>query len=112
MAKLSKRNRAIREKVEAGKLYPVEEAVALLAELSAVKFKESVDVAVNLGVDPRKSDQNVRGASVLPHGTGKTVRVACLLKALKPKKRKKRAQTLSVSMTWPRRFRRVNSILT
>ena len=76
MAKLSKRTRAIREKVEAGKLYQVEEAVALLAELSTVKFKESLDVAVNLGVDPRKSDQNVRGASVLPHGTGKTVRVA------------------------------------
>ena len=64
MAKLSKRTRAIREKVEAGKLYQVEEAVALLAELSTVKFKESLDVAVNLGVDPRKSDQNVRGASV------------------------------------------------
>ena len=62
-------------KVEAGKLYQVEEAVALLTELSGVKFKESVDVAVNLGVDPRKSDQNVRGASVLPHGTGKTARV-------------------------------------
>ena len=56
MAKLSKRTRAIREKVEAGKLYQVEEAVALLAELSTVKFKESLDVAVNLGVDPRKSE--------------------------------------------------------
>ena len=75
MAKLSKRTRAIREKVEAGKLYQVEEAVALLAELSTVKFKESLDVAVNLGVDPRKSDQNVRGASVLPHGARACVRV-------------------------------------
>ncbi len=88
MAKLSKRNRAIREKVEAGKLYPVEEAVALLAELSAVKFKESVDVAVNLGVDPRKSDQNVRGASVLPHGTGKTVRVAVFAQGAKAEEAK------------------------
>jgi|TARA_R110002073_G_scaffold191545_1_gene350257 large subunit ribosomal protein L1 len=76
MAKLTKRTRAIREKVEAGKMYAVQDAVALLTELSGVKFKESIDVSVNLGVDPRKSDQNVRGASVLPHGTGKTVRVA------------------------------------
>ena len=76
MAKLSKRARMIREKIESGKFYAVDEAVNLLTELSKVKFKESIDVAVNLGVDPRKSDQNVRGASVLPHGTGKTVRVA------------------------------------
>ena len=76
MAKLSKRAKAIREKIEAGKFYAVEDAVTLLTDLSKVKFKESIDVAVNLGVDPRKSDQNVRGASVLPHGTGKTVRVA------------------------------------
>lgn len=76
MAKLSKRTRAIREKLEPGKLYPVEEAFSLLKELSAVKFAESVEVAVNLGVDPRKSDQVVRGATVLPNGTGKSVRVA------------------------------------
>ena len=88
MAKLSKRTRAIREKVEAGKLYQVEEAVALLAELSTVKFKESLDVAVNLGVDPRKSDQNVRGASVLPHGTGKTVRVAVFAQGAKAEEAK------------------------
>lgn len=76
MAKLSKRMRAIREKIQAGRQYPVEEAVALLKETSSVKFSESLDVAVNLGVDPRKSDQVVRGATVLPHGTGKSVRVA------------------------------------
>ncbi|WP_414500605.1 MULTISPECIES: 50S ribosomal protein L1 [unclassified Zymobacter] len=76
MAKLTKRMKAIREKVDANKQYSVEEAVALLAELSSVKFKESVDVAVNLGVDPRKSDQVVRGATVMPNGTGKDVRVA------------------------------------
>ena len=76
MAKLTKRARAIQEKVTPGKQYPLEEAVALLQELSSVKFKESVDVSVNLGVDPRKSDQAVRGATVLPNGTGKTVRVA------------------------------------
>jgi large subunit ribosomal protein L1 len=76
MAKLSKRQKAIREKVDATKLYAPEEAFALLKELSSVKFAESVDVAVNLGVDPRKSDQVVRGSTVLPNGTGKTVRVA------------------------------------
>jgi large subunit ribosomal protein L1 len=76
MAKLTKRQKAIREKVEAGKLYGAEDAVTLLAELSTVKFAESVDVAINLGVDPRKSDQVVRGSTVLPHGTGKEVRVA------------------------------------
>jgi large subunit ribosomal protein L1 len=76
MAKLTKRAKAIREKLEAGKIYPAEEAFELLKALSTVKFSESVDVSVNLGVDARKSDQVVRGASVLPHGTGKTVRVA------------------------------------
>jgi len=76
MAKLTKRQKAIASKVEAGKVYNFEEAATLLAELSAVKFTESFDVAVNLGVDPRKSDQVVRSATVLPHGTGKTVRVA------------------------------------
>jgi large subunit ribosomal protein L1 len=76
MARLSKRTRAIREKVETGKLYGAEEAFALLKDLSTVKFTESVDVAVNLGVDPRKSDQVVRGSTVLPNGIGKTVRVA------------------------------------
>ncbi len=76
MAKLSKRVKAINEKVEAGKLYPAEEAFALLKDVSSVKFSESVDVAINLGVDSRKSDQVVRGASVLPNGTGKDVRVA------------------------------------
>ncbi len=76
MAKLSKRMRAIREKVEPGKFYAVDEALGLLKELSSVKFDESVEVSVNLGVDPRKSDQVVRGSTVLPKGTGKTVRVA------------------------------------
>jgi large subunit ribosomal protein L1 len=76
MSKLSKRTRAIREKVEKTRVYPAEEAFGLLKELSRVKFRESVDVAVNLGVDPRKSDQVVRGATVLPNGIGKDVRVA------------------------------------
>lgn len=76
MAKLSKRQKAIRERVERGRAYLADEAFSLLKELSNVKFNESVDVAVNLGVDPRKSDQVVRGSTVLPHGIGKTVRVA------------------------------------
>lgn len=76
MAKLSKRLRAIREKVDSNKQYPIADALALLKELSSVKFTETVDVAVNLGIDPRKSDQVVRGATTLPNGTGKDVRVA------------------------------------
>ncbi|ATG91818.1 50S ribosomal protein L1 [Methylomonas koyamae] len=76
MAKISKKAKAIKEKVVRSKQYSVSEAVSLLKEFANSKFDESVDVSVNLGVDPRKSDQNVRGASVLPHGTGKTVRVA------------------------------------
>ena len=76
MAKVSKRIKALREKIEIGKFYSIEEAVNLLTETSGVKFKESFDVSVNLGVDPRKSDQVVRGATALPNGTGKETRVA------------------------------------
>ena len=76
MAKPSKRMRAIAAKVVVGKAYEVGEAVDVLNSVSKTKFKESIDVAVNLGVDPRKSDQAVRGATTLPHGTGKTTRVA------------------------------------
>ena len=76
MAQLSKRAKAIREKLEPGKAYAIEDALALLKDLPPAKFAESVDVSVNLGVDARKSDQAVRSATVLPNGTGKTVRVA------------------------------------
>jgi large subunit ribosomal protein L1 len=76
MAGISKRFRQISEKLDPARQYPVDEALALLKELSTVRFDESVDVSVNLGVDTRKSDQVVRGATVLPNGTGKTVRVA------------------------------------
>ena len=76
MAKLTKRQKAIVAAIEANKVYTLDEAVTVLNGLPAVKFKESLDVAVNLGVDPRKSDQVVRGATTLPAGTGKTVRVA------------------------------------
>ena len=75
MAKLSKRRRAINEKIVAGKSYAIDDALTLIKELSTVKFPETVDVAINLGIDPRKSDQIVRGATTLPHGSGKQVRV-------------------------------------
>ena len=70
MAKLTKRRRAINEQFDRTKAYAVNDAVALLSGFAKAKFKESIDVAVNLGVDPRKSDQVVRGATTLPHGTG------------------------------------------
>jgi large subunit ribosomal protein L1 len=76
MAKLSKRMRLVRSKIDARKEYNFTDAVALLKELATAKFAESIDVSVNLGIDARKSDQNVRGATVLPNGTGKDVRVA------------------------------------
>ena len=76
MAKLSKKAKLVRQKVDSTKQYSVADAVQVLKELASSKFAESIDVSVNLGVDPRKSDQNVRGATVLPNGTGKTVRVA------------------------------------
>jgi large subunit ribosomal protein L1 len=76
MAKLSKRRKALLQKVDRNKVYPVDEALRLVKETATAKFDEAVDVAVNLGVDARKSDQLVRGSLVLPKGTGKTVRVA------------------------------------
>jgi len=76
MAGLSKRKKVWREKVSPTTAYPLDEALGLVKELATAKFPESIDVSVNLGVDPRKSDQVVRGSTVLPHGTGKTVRVA------------------------------------
>jgi len=76
MAKLSKKAKLVKSKVDRSKQYSIAEAVEILKELVTNKFNEAIDVSVNLGVDPRKSDQNVRGATVLPNGTGKTVRVA------------------------------------
>jgi large subunit ribosomal protein L1 len=76
MAALTKRRKAAREKVDSTKTYVIDEALSLVKELASAKFAESIDVSVNLGVDPRKSDQVVRGSTVLPNGTGKTVRVA------------------------------------
>lgn len=86
MTTLSKRQRAVRELVQPGKVYSFSEAVELLAKMPKSKFDESVDVAVNLGVDPRKSDQVVRGSVVLPKGTGKKVRIAVLTSAVHAEK--------------------------
>ena len=76
MAKLTKRRKLINESIKHGELYPADDAFKLLKELSSKKFSETIDVAVNLGIDPKKSDQIVRGSTILPHGTGKTIRVA------------------------------------
>jgi len=76
MAKMSKRFKSIQPKVQPGKIYAVDEALKLVKETAKAKFVESVDVAVRLGIDAKKSDQGVRGSTLLPHGTGKTVRVA------------------------------------
>lgn len=76
MAKQSKKQKQIAEKLEAGKAYSVEEAISLISEFASSKFSESLDVSVNLGIDSRKSEQAVRGSTILPNGTGKDVRVA------------------------------------
>ena len=83
MAKLTKRAKALQGKVEAGKLYAAADAFAIVRECATAKFDESVDVAIQLGIDPRKSDQAVRGAVVMPEGTGKTVRVAVFTQGAK-----------------------------
>jgi large subunit ribosomal protein L1 len=88
MAKLSKRMQAIAAKIDREKVYSIDEAVNLLNEVAKTKFKESIDVAVNLGVDPRKSDQAVRGATTLPHGTGKVTRVAVFAQGVNADKAK------------------------
>ena len=76
MARLSKKQKAQLERIDRSRAYPAAEAFALVKELASAKFAESIDVAINLGVDPKKSDQVVRGSTVLPNGTGKSVRVA------------------------------------
>jgi large subunit ribosomal protein L1 len=81
--KLFKRQKPFADKVAVGKQYPLDQALALLKECATAKFKESVDVAINLGIDASKSDQNVRGSTVLPHGAGKSVKVAVFAQGAK-----------------------------
>jgi len=117
-----KRYRAAREKVEAGKAYAVSEALELVKSISNVKFTESVDVAIRLGIDPRKSDQVVRGAIVMPNGTGKSVRVAVFAQGENADKAKeagadivglprKPERTSWASRTWLKPSRAAPSIL-
>ena len=88
MAKLSKREKAIKAKVDRTKIYPFDNAISLIKECATAKFNESIDVSVQLGVDAKKSDQVVRGSVVLPAGTGKSVRVAVFATGEKAKQRK------------------------
>lgn len=88
MAKLTKKQKQMAEKLVAGKSYSVEEAVSLIAQFASPKFVESIDVSVNLGIDARKSDQVVRGSTVLPNGTGKVVRVAVFAQGANAEKAK------------------------
>jgi large subunit ribosomal protein L1 len=88
MAKITKRSKAIRANITRGKLYPVDQAIGLIQQGATAKFRESVDVAINLGIDAKKSDQNVRGSTVLPHGTGKSVRVAVFAQGVNADKAK------------------------
>jgi large subunit ribosomal protein L1 len=89
MGHISKRVKTWGEKIKPGKTYPVEQAVDFIKEFATAKFKESVDVSINLGIDAKKSDQTVRGSTVLPHGTGKTVRVAVFAQGPKAEEAKK-----------------------
>lgn len=86
--KLSKRQKALSQKVQLGKHYPLDQAITILKECATAKFKESVDMAINLGVDASKSDQNVRGSTVLPHGSGKSVKVAVFAQGAKAEEAK------------------------
>ena len=107
----SKRVKSWADKIDLEKLYPLTEALQLLKECSTVKFDESVEVAVNLGIDARKSDQAVRGATVLPKGTGKTVRVAVFAQGEQAEAAKLRVLMWLASKTWQRACRLVKWIL-
>ncbi|XHO06228.1 hypothetical protein ACEQUB_03140 [Ralstonia syzygii] len=105
MAKISKRVAANKAKVERTKFYPIDEALSLVKECASAKFDESIDVAVQLGIDAKKSDQVVRGSVVLPAGTGKSVRVAVFAQGEKAEQAKRLAPRLSAWKTWPSRSR-------
>jgi large subunit ribosomal protein L1 len=93
MAKLTKKQKEAASKIEKNKLYSLKDASALIKSVASAKFDESVDIAVKLGVDPRKANQMVRGVVTLPHGTGKDVRVLALLLQIKKRKLKLLVQT-------------------
>ena len=104
MTVVAKRMKAWKDKIVPGKAYPIDEALGLVKEFAKAKFNEAVDVAVNLGIDATKSDQQVRGSTVMPHGTGKTVRVAVFTSGKNQEAaRRPPAPTSSAWKTWPRR---------
>ena len=105
MATLTKRQKALQGKVDTQKLYAILDALSIVKECATAKFDESIDVAVQLGIDAKKSDQVVRGAVVLPHGTGKTKRVAVFAQGARLKKPGPPARTWSAWKTWPNRSR-------
>ena len=106
MAHISKRSKALHAKVDRSKAYPIKDALTLVKECATAKFDESIDVAVNLGVDAKKSDQTVRGSVVLPAGTGKTVRVAVFAQGEKAEAAKAAGADIVGSRTLPPQSRR------
>ena len=110
MAKLGKRAAAIAAKIDRNKLYPVSEAITLVKECATAKFDESIDVAVQLGVDPKKSDQIVRGSVVLPAGTGKSVRVAVFAQGEKAEQAYGFRARKSIMLTGSRAPRRLGGL--
>ena len=105
MSKLTKKQKALEGKVDSNKLYPFTEALAMVKDAATAKFDESIDVAVQLGIDVKKSDQVVRGAVVLPNGTGKTKRVAVFAQGAKADEAAQRVPTLSAWTIWRPRSR-------
>ena len=112
MAQSGKRTAPAREGVDRAKLYPLDEAVKMVKERAKAKFDETIEVAMNLGVDPRHADQMVRGVVNLPNGSGRTVRVACSRAAPRPTRRRPPAPTWSAPRTWSRRCRAARSTST
>ena len=98
--------------VDRSKRYPVDEAVKLLKQLPPVKFEESVELAVRIGIDPKKTDQLVRGSVTMPRGTGKKIKIAVFAEARRPRRPRRPAPTSSAARTSPRRSRRASSIST
>ena len=110
MAKVGKRIKSAREGIDRNKLYALDEALTLVKERATAKFDESVEIAINLGVDPRHADQMVRGVCVLPNGTGKTVRVAVFARGDKPMRPRLPVPTSSAPRSWSTRSRAARSI--
>ena len=111
MSKLTKNQKSVADKVEAGKAYSLEEAAALVKEITTTKFDASLDIDVRLGVDPRKANQMVRGVVSLPNGTGKVTRVLCLVLLIRRLQPKRLAPTMLVSTSISRRSKVAGQIL-